>query len=75
MTAPYYVALYGGFLVAEEYSVPGKGTEIRRFTVPDARQADTWDTFGQADKAAKIAVDQLYPPDLRYFAILNVARD
>jgi hypothetical protein len=75
MTPPYYVAVYGGFLVAESFYVAGRDEEVTRmYTVTDVRQADTWDTFEQADTIAKIAVEHLYPPDLRYFAVLVVPR-
>lgn len=75
MTPPYYVALYGGFLVAESYFVAGRKEDVTRmYTVADVRQADTWDTFAEADTMAKLAVEHLYPPDLRYFAILAVPR-
>lgn len=69
MSAPYYVALYGGFLVIESYATPG-GDRTKTYTVADARLAQPFATYEQADATAKWAVNQLYPPDLRYFAIL-----
>jgi hypothetical protein len=73
MTGPFYVAVYGGFLVAEEYKAGNRqGKAMRIYTIADVRQADTWDTFAEADNIAKLAVEHLYPPDLRYFAVLVV---
>jgi hypothetical protein len=69
MSAPYYVALYGGFLVIESYDTVDS-VRTKAYTVADVRLAEPFDTFDQADAAAKWAVNKLYPPDLRYFAIL-----
>jgi hypothetical protein len=70
VSAPYYVALYGGFLVIESYdSLDGPRTKT--YTMTDVRLATPYDTFEKADSAAKWAVGHLYPPDLRYFAILT----
>lgn len=73
MSAPYYIAVYGGFLVVERYP-DDVGRDITKvYTVPNVRHATPWPDFGAADAAAKWAVGQLYPPDLRYFAILTGA--
>jgi hypothetical protein len=69
VSAPYYIALYGGFLVVEDYATPG-GNRTKVYTVANSRLATPFDTFEQADGAAKWAANTLYPPDLRYFAIL-----
>jgi hypothetical protein len=74
MSAPYYVALYGGFLVVERYLADNR-TITKAFTDTNVRLASQFDTFDEADATAKWAVNQLYPPDIRYFAILEVARD
>lgn len=75
---PFYVACYGGFLCVERY-LPPVGSKARTdqdgyvtktYTVPDVRLASTWSDFETADDAAKWAVGLLYPPDLRYFAVL-----
>lgn len=66
---PYYIACYGGFLVIED--VPNGHT--RTFTVSNVRLATTFSSFLHADAAAKWAVGRLYPPDLQYFALLQVA--
>lgn len=74
---PYYVAVFGGFLVIEYYDgTPRDGQPMRickTYTIADVRSATTWHTFEAADAAAKWAVTHLYPPDLRYFALLQVA--
>lgn len=70
MSAPYYVAVYGGFLVIERYQTHANGVRTKAYTVADCREAEPFNTFDQADSAAKWAVMHLYPPDLRYFAIL-----
>lgn len=67
---PYFVATYSGFLVVED--VPGGRT--RKFTVANIRLATAFPTFDAADRAAKWAVNQIFPPDLDYFAILQVPR-
>lgn len=66
---PYYVAVYGGFLVIESYDTP-HGERTKTYTVPNVRLASPFPQYLDADAAAKWAVGQLYPPDLRYFAIL-----
>lgn len=73
MAAPYYVAVYSGFVVIERYDTPQKGEVTKCFTTPDCRSASTFQTFDDADAAAKWAVAHMYPPDLRYFAVLEVA--
>lgn len=73
MTKPYYVAVYGGFLVIESYDAPDMRRITKAYTISDARSATPWHDFDAADAAAKWAVNQLYPPDLRYFAILQPA--
>lgn len=70
MKPPFYIALYGGFLCVEHYSGLDNRRITKAYTVADVRLATPWDTFEQADLTAKWAVKQLYPPDLRYFAIL-----
>lgn len=75
MSAPYYVAVYGGFLVVEYYNGPLKQDGYherlcKAYTIADVRSATPWNGFELADAAAKWAVNHLYPPDLRYFAIL-----
>lgn len=74
MNPPYYVAVYGGFLAVEAYDTPA-GERIKVFTEQNVRLASPFDTFAKADAAAKWAVGHLYPPDLRYFALLTVARE
>lgn len=69
MTAPYYVAMYGGFLVLDEYSTDG-GLVQKLYTVADVRLASPFDTYLHADSCAKWAVGKLYPPGRRYFAIM-----
>lgn len=74
MKAPYYIAVYGGFLVVEKYPGPvGRPEVSKMYTVGDVRLATPWHDFASADAAAKWAVGQLYPPDLRYFALLAAA--
>jgi hypothetical protein len=73
MSAPYYVAVYGGFLVIETYPDGAGRTITKVYTVPNVRHATPWPNFLIADSTAKWAVGQLYPPDLRYFAILTGA--
>jgi hypothetical protein len=78
VSAPYYVAVCGGFLVVEYYGSAvaknGKRERIcKSYTIADVRSATTWPTFELADAVAKWAVAHLYPPDLRYFAVLQVA--
>lgn len=75
MSAPYYVAVYGGFLVVESYPVAGprERNVTKVYTVGNMRHATPWDSFAAADLAAKQSVGFLYPPDLRYFAILVAA--
>jgi len=74
MTAPYYVACFGGFLVVENYKIPYQDAPMQKvYTAPDPRVATTWQSFEQADATAKWAVNKLYPPDLRYFALFQVA--
>lgn len=74
MSAPYYVAVYGGFLVIEHYDTP-HGRLTKTYTIANVRCATQWDDFKTADLAAKYAVNHLYPPDLRYFALLAVAHE
>jgi hypothetical protein len=69
MTAPYYIAGYGGFIVVESYPGPS-GNIDKLYTVPNVRLATPFPSYEQADAAAKWAINKLYPPDLRYFAIL-----
>jgi hypothetical protein len=66
----YYVAVYGGFVVMDEYRA-GDILRQKIYTVPDARLATPFASFEAADSAGKHAVARLYPPDLRYFAILR----
>jgi hypothetical protein len=68
---PYYIAVYGGFVVLE--NVPN-GYQ-RLYTAPNIRLATPFSTFENADATAKFAVQRLYPPDLQYFALLQVAFD
>lgn len=72
--APYYVAVFGGFLVVETYATPddegGSRSRTKAYTIADVRSATQWPTFESADATAKWAVNHLYPPDLRYFAVL-----
>lgn len=75
MSAPYYVALYGGFLVVERYRTDDNRTITKAFTDTNVRLASPFATFDEADATAKWAANQLYPPDIRYFAILEVAHD
>lgn len=70
VTAPYYIACYGGFLCIENYWDNNDNRQSKAYTVGDVRVATPWDDFEAADAAAKWAVTRLYPPDLRYFAIL-----
>jgi hypothetical protein len=70
MAGPFTLAMYGGFLVVETYDVPG-GNRTKVYTVPNVRLATVYDTFEAADAAAKWAANHLYPPDLRYYAILQ----
>lgn len=70
MSGPYYVAAYGGFLVSEEYDTLD-GRQQKLYTVCNVRLAKPFDSFEKADAFAKWAVHRLYPPDLRYFAILG----
>lgn len=72
MSAPYYVALHGGFLVVEGYDTP-TGWREKAYTVSDCRLATPYPSFEKADAVAKWATGHLYPPDLRYFALLQVA--
>lgn len=67
----YYVALYGGFAVNEQYPTRENGTTTKTFTTADIRTATSWDTAEAADAFAKYAVQMLYPPDLRHFAVLR----
>lgn len=75
---PFYVACYGGFLCVERYyPAPGAkgrtdqdGTITKTYTVADVRLATSWTDFEDADAMAKWAMGRMYPPDLRYFAIL-----
>lgn len=69
MSGIYYVAVYGGFLVTEFYDT-SVGPKAKAYTVADPRLATPFPTFDQADRTAKWATHRLYPPDLRYFAIL-----
>lgn len=73
MSAPYYIAVYGGFLVVEHYPGPDQRPVTKVYTVANVRHASPWASFERADATAKWAVGQLYPPDLRYFAILAPA--
>lgn len=68
---PFYIAVHGGFLIIERYATP-HGQQTKVYTVGDVRLATPFDSFEQADANAKWAVGQLYPPDLRYFALLQV---
>lgn len=72
MSTIVYVALYGGFLVVEHYPA-GARQATKAYTVPDARLATPFMGVDQADACAKWASHQLYPPDLRYFALLTPA--
>ena len=67
--APYYIAAYGGFIVIEEH---GDGRR-RVYTACNVRLATPFRDFLNADAIAKWAVAQLYPIDLQYFALLQVA--
>lgn len=66
---PYYVGTYGGYLAIED----ADDGRVRTYMVADVRLASPFDSFAQADAAAKLAVE-VYPPDLAYFAIFTVAR-
>lgn len=68
-TPPYYVAVYGGFLVVDEF---GHAKRVRSYTTPDPREADSWQTFAETDQIAKWAVARMYPPELQYFAIFTI---
>lgn len=69
---PYLIAVYGGFVVVESYPAPDNERTITKvYTVADARSATAYPDFASADAAAKWAVNTLYPPDLRYFALLQ----
>lgn len=74
MPAPYYVNVYSGFLVVESYKTSQNGQVTKCFTTPDCRSASTFDSWDDADRTAKWAVGLMFPPDLRYFALLEVAR-
>lgn len=75
---PFYVALYGGFLCVETYTplpntarrTDADGNISKYYTVADVRMATPWPSFEDADAAAKWATGLLYPPDLRYSAVL-----
>ena len=73
MTAPCYIALYGGFLVVEAYDAPPGASITKCYTVSDCRSATPYPTFAAANAVAKWAANYLYPPDLRYFALLTMA--
>lgn len=69
---PYYIATYNGFLCIEtprdRHGQPGRQ---RLFTTANVREATSWPTFEQADAAALWGVNQLFPPDVNYFAIFQ----
>lgn len=71
--APYFIAVYGGFLVVESYPDHDDKIHTKVYTVANVRHATPWPNFEAADGAAKWAVGTLYPPDLRYFGILTMA--
>lgn len=71
--APYFIAVYGGFLVVESYEDNDQKLRTKVYTVSNFRHATPWPNFESADGAAKWAVATLYPPDLRYFGILSPA--
>jgi hypothetical protein len=75
VSGPFYANLYGGFLVVEEYAGPDMRKVTKTYTVPDVRLATPWPSFADADRRAKQSASQLYPPDLRYFAILAAVRN
>ena len=72
MKAPFYVAAYGGFLVVERYRDNDGAERVKVFTEPNVRMASVFDSFDEADSTAKWAIGRMYPPDIRYFAILGV---
>lgn len=70
MPAPYYVATFNGFLVVENVR---DARQRVVYTVADVRSATPFDSFEQADAAAKWGCGRLYPDDLCYFAIFTPA--
>lgn len=69
MTAPYYVALYSGFVQLEDEHAP-PDEQLRFTTIRNVREATSFDTFEQADDFGNWAVEFL-PRGLRYFAVLQ----
>ena len=70
MSGLFYVAMCTGFLVIETRRTP-TGERTRAFTVPNPRVATPFDSFHQADAAGKWAGGYLYPPSVRYYAVLQ----
>ncbi|MGZ8317524.1 MAG: hypothetical protein ACXWVD_00345 [Telluria sp.] len=69
MAGPYFIATYNGFLVIERI----EGGRDRVYTDADVRCATPFDSFEQADAAAKWGCNRLFPQDISYFAILKAA--